>query len=417
MKKKNKAVAVKDKKTKKTGGVKLLNRVVSILEEARANVRRAVNSQMVIAYWLIGREIVRELQHGDERAEYGKRLLEDLSARLMERYGKGFSVTNLKYFRMFYQVYSHRVPEISHPVGDELSPPPKGHPVGDQFSGEQKSYPVGSQFIGEKKGHLVGDQFIKGFHQGLSWSHYRSLMRVKKRDARDFYEIEGANSGWSRRQLERQISTLFYERMLASQDKKTMLLEAGKEKDDLMPMDVLKDPYVLEFLDLPDVPYLHEADLESAIIDRLQQFLLELGKGFSFVARQKRMRFDDEDFYVDLVFYNYLLKCFVLIDLKIGKLTHQDIGQMDGYVRMYEEHCKAKGDNPTIGLILCSEKNEAVAKYSVLNESKQLFAAKYLTYLPTEKELQRELKRERELIEMNISSDATNTGLKRKPKR
>jgi predicted nuclease of restriction endonuclease-like (RecB) superfamily len=187
---------------------------------------------------------------------------------------------------------------------------------------------------------------------------------------------------------------------LASKDKKGMLMDVRKENGaDLNPMDVLKDPYVLEFLDLPDVDRLHESTLESAIIYNLQHFLLELGKGFSFVARQKRMRFEDEDFYVDLVFYNFHLKCFLLIDLKIGKLTHQDIGQMDSYVRMFEAHFKVQGDNPTIGLVLCSEKNEAIAKYSVLNESKQLFAAKYLTYLPSEKEPQEELQRERSLIE------------------
>jgi predicted nuclease of restriction endonuclease-like (RecB) superfamily len=225
-------------------------------------------------------------------------------------------------------------------------------------------------------------------------------MRVDKKKAMDFYETETAECGWSKRQLERQIHSLFYERLLMSKDKKGMLLEARAEEDGgLKHVDVLKDPYVLEFLDLPDTAKMHESDLEQAIIDNLQHFLLELGKGFSFVARQKRMRFGDEDFYVDLVFYNFILKCFLLIDLKIGKLTHQDIGQMDGYVRIYEEHGKVEGDNPTIGLILCSEKNEAIARYSVLNDSKQLFASKYMLYLPTEEELQRELERERRLIE------------------
>ena len=210
---------------------------------------------------------------------------------------------------------------------------------------------------------------------------------------------EAADQNWSTRQLDRQISTLYYERLLASREKEPVKQEAAGKLARLEPEYFIRDPYVLEFLNLKDYPGLRESTVEQAIIDKLQEFLLELGKGFSFVARQKGMRFGDEDFYVDLVFYNFILKCFVLIDLKLGKLTHQDIGQMDGYVRMYEEHAKVEGDNPTIGLILCSQKNEAIARYSVLNNSKQLFASKYMLYLPTEKELEEELKRERQKIE------------------
>jgi len=210
---------------------------------------------------------------------------------------------------------------------------------------------------------------------------------------------EAADQNWSTRQLDRQISTLYYERLLASREKEPVKQEAAEKLARVEPEGFIRDPYVLEFLNLKDYPGLRESTVEQAIIDKLQEFLLELGKGFSFVARQKRMRFGDEDFYVDLVFYNFILKCFVLIDLKLGKLTHQDIGQMDGYVRMYEEHAKVEGDNPTIGLILCSQKNEAIARYSVLNNSKQLFASKYMLYLPTEKELEEELKRERQKIE------------------
>jgi len=225
-------------------------------------------------------------------------------------------------------------------------------------------------------------------------------MSVERPDAREFYEAEAVACGWNKRQLERQIHSMFYERLLASPDKQRLLSQARSEKsDELKPIEVLKDPYILEFLNLPDDPNLHESELETAIIDNLQNFVLELGNGFSFVARQKRMRFDDEDFYIDLVFYNFILKCFVLIDLKIGKLTHQDIGQMDGYVRMFEEQSKVAGDNPTVGLILCSQKNEAIARYSVLSESEQLFASKYMLYLPAEEELRRELVRERRLIE------------------
>jgi predicted nuclease of restriction endonuclease-like (RecB) superfamily len=340
----------------------LFERVAAILEAARGQVVRAVNAQTVTAYWLIGREIVEALQGGQARAVYGERLIGELSRRLVERYGKGFSATNLGYFRQFYLAYPSRLApgEIPHPTGGELE---------------------------------------SGFHPALAWSHYRALMRVEKPEARAFYEREAAACGWSKAQLERQIESLYYERLLASRDKKGML-EAGRQGlGGLRPVDLLKDPYVLEFLDLPDAPRLHESALEAAILANLQGFLLELGKGFAFVARQKHMRLDDEDFYVDLVFYNYVLKCFVLIDLKVGKLTHQDIGQMDSYVRMFEAHARGEGDNPTIGLILCSKKNEAVARYSVLHESRQLFAARYLTYLPSEEELARELERERQLIE------------------
>lgn len=354
----------------------LFDRIAVILDRARSDIVRRVNSQTVIAYWLIGREIFQELQAGEKRATYGQTLLKNLSGKLQERYGKGFSITNLKLFRIFYLAYPNRLSQIGHPVGDLSEQTTMGHPTGDQFKSN------------------------KEFHPNLSWSHYRALMRVEKPSAKNFYETEAVAGGWSKRQLERQIHSLFYERLLASKDKKGMLMDVQKETGTaLNPMDVLKDPYILEFLDLPDVDRLHESTLESAIIYNLQHFLLELGKGFSFVARQKRMRFEDEDFYIDLVFYNFHLKCFLLIDLKIGKLTHQDIGQMDSYVRMFEAHFKVQGDNPTIGLVLCSEKNEAIAKYSVLNESKQLFAAKYLTYLPSEKELQEELQRERSLIE------------------
>ena len=225
------------------------------------------------------------------------------------------------------------------------------------------------------------------------------LIRVDNPDARQWYMNEAAEQNWSTRQLSRQISALYYERLLASRERKSVEQEAEGKIAALEPEHFIRDPYVLEFLNLRDYPALRESRIEQAIIDKLQHFLLELGKGFSFVARQKRMRFEDEDFYIDLVFYNYILKCFVLIDLKIGSLTHQDIGQMDGYVRMYEDLYKVKGDNPTIGLILCSKKNEAIARYSVLSDNKQLFASKYMLHLPTEEELRLELERERKMIE------------------
>ena len=342
----------------------LLGRIASILDAARSQVVRAINHATVSAYWHVGREVVEALQQGDERAAYGKALIERLAQQLTDRYGKGFSATNLGYFRQFYLAYRDRIP---HPVGGE-SPPT--------------------------------------FHPNLSWSHYRALMRVTDADARRFYETEAVRANWSRRDLERQINSLYHQRLLASADKNDILQSQRQPEKALRPVDVLKDPYVLEFLDLPSAPQLHESQLEDAIITRLQQFLLELGRGFSFIARQQRLRFGDKDFYVDLVFYNYVLKCIVLVDLKIGELTHQDIGQMDGYVRLYEEQHRLDGDNPTIGLILCSEKNEAVARYSVLHESQQLFASRYRFTLPSEEELQRELQRERALIENQMDCGA-----------
>ncbi len=361
----------------KIDGDSLFQRVVFILEQARANVVKSVNSSMVVAYWLIGKEIIEELQKGKERAEYGSQVIKNLSKRLTERYGKGFSVTNLKYFRTFYQAYLHRLREIGHPKGDLFKNSKKSHPLGDQLA------------------------VPAGFKSNLGWSHYRALMRVSNPQARDFYEIEAAECGWGKSQLERQIQTAYYERILKNKGSKGLLSINRKRLagESLAPIHTLKSPFVLEFLDLPDTPNLHEKDLEQAIINNLQSFLLELGRGFSFVARQKHIRFDEDDFYVDLVFYNFILKCFLLIDLKIGKLTHSDIGQMDGYVRLFEDRFKVKGDNPTIGLILCSDKGEAVAKYSVLKESKQLFASKYLKFLPSEEELRLEIQKERKFIE------------------
>jgi len=358
----------------KPDGNSLFDRVISILEQARSNVVQSVNTNMVVAYWLIGREIVEEIQGGDERAEYGKKVAKNLSIQLLECYGKGFSTTNLWYFRQFYLAYEDRI-KILHPAGGELQNSTKSSPSGSKLN--------------------------SGFSPQLSWSHYRALMRVKKEVVRDFYEQEAAECGWSKVQLERQIQTSYYERILSHHGEQGLLPE-NRERltgEPIEPIHLLKSPMVLEFLDLPDSPKLHENGLEQAIINNLQSFLLEMGKGFSFVARQKHIRIDDNDFYMDLVFYNYILKCFLIIDLKIGKLTHRDIGQMDGYVRTFENRFKIEGDNPTIGLILCSDKSEAVAKYSILSESRQLFASKYLDFLPSEKELKAEIEKERRVIE------------------
>ena len=350
----------------------LYQEILAVLQSARAGVYRAVNAAMVQAYWHVGRLIVEHEQGGAKRAAYGEAVLDDLSQRLMAEFGRGFDVTNLRKMRQFYRMF-----EIRDAV--RLESGKRTRDTARLVSGVE---PIR---------HTAGDE--------LSWSHYRLLMQVENPAAREWYMNEATDQHWSSRQLDRQISALYYERLLASRKKAPVRKEARKKLAAVTPEQFIRDPYVLGFLDLKDYPALRESTVEQAIIDNLQAFLLELGKGFSFVARQRRMRFEDEDFYVDLVFYHYLLRCFVLIDLKVGKLTHQDIGQMDSYVRMFDAHARPKGDNPTIGLILCSKKNEAIAKYSVLNEGSQIFAAKYVKILPTEQELTREIERERRLID------------------
>jgi predicted nuclease of restriction endonuclease-like (RecB) superfamily len=366
-------------------GKNLFDRVVSILEQARSNVVRAVNNNMVIAYWLIGREVVQQIQGGDERAEYGKQIIEQLSAELNNKYGRGFSTTNLRYFRTFHTTYSDRIPEIRHIGGGEF----KATGNRQTQSGVLAAMEMAVKQIGIKR----------GFSPNLGWSHYRALMNVEYQNERLFYEIEAEAEGWEVKHLERQIHTFLFARLLKSRDKGTVLELACQGQRINTPADTIKNPYILDFLGLPNSRVYHESEIEKAIIDNLQSFLLELGKGFAFVGRQKRMQFDDDYFYIDLVFYNCILKCYLLIDLKIGELAHQDVGQMDSYVRMFDDKYIAEGDNPTIGLILCAKKNKTIARYSVLNDSKQLFASKYMLYLPTEEELRRELERERRLIE------------------
>ncbi len=323
----------------------LASQIAEIVQQARGQVRQNVNQAMVASYWEIGRLIVEHEQQGRERAAYGQRQLADLSTRLTELFGKGFDISNLRNMRRFYQAF----------------------PIRDAVRLE------------------------------LGWTHYRTLLRVENPAAREWYLREAISQNWSSRALDRQIGVLYYERLLSSKDKALVEAEAAQYTESLAEtrQDFLRDPYVLDFLNLNTGRFL-EGDLEQAIMDNLQNFLLELGKGFAFVARQQRVSFADEDFYLDLVFYNYKLKCFLLVDLKLGRLTHQDMGQMDTYVRLYDEQIKGADDNPTIGLVLCSEKSEAVVRYSVLAEQQQLFAAKYLAYLPSEAELKHELERERE---------------------
>lgn len=327
----------------------LFARIVRILENARNRAYKSVNAEMVKAYWKIGREILEEEQQGGERAEYGKALIEQLSERLTQKYGKNLSSRNLRYMRQFYRGF------------------PKWNAVRSE----------------------------------LTWTHYRLLLKVEKEHAREYCLKEAIEGNWSTRTLDRQINSLYYERVLMSgvEHSPAVKEEANSKKEVMVPQNIIKDPYVLEFLDLKPNRAFYEKELEQGLIDKLQEFLLELGKGFSFVKRQYRFSSEDEHFYIDLVFYNYILKCFLLIDLKTGKLTHQDIGQMDMYVRYFEDKVRNEDDNPTIGLILCLEKNKALAKYSLLKDSKQIFASKYKLYLPTEEELRKEIEREREIVE------------------
>jgi predicted nuclease of restriction endonuclease-like (RecB) superfamily len=336
---------------------RLFNRVAAILEEARAHVVRTVNNRMVVAYWLIGREIVQEEQGGKPRAGYGDALLEDLSRRLTARYGTGYSVTNLKNFRTFHLVYADRVPAIRHEARDELPE-------------------------------------ARGFSSELSWTHYRLLMRVENQQARSFYEIEAVQGRWSTPDLERQINSLLFERLLKSRNRKGVLALARQGSQPRKPADILKDPFVLEFLGLPQGHELVENRLEQTLIGHMRQFLLELGCGFAFVARQRRLTLDGDHFYVDLVFYHTRLKCYVLIDLKVGKLTQQDLGQMQLYVNYYDREWCASDDNPTVGLILCTDRNEAMVRYTLPEGQKRIFAARYRVALPSESELERILRRD-----------------------
>ena len=334
----------------KVENIQIYESIRAALEQARMSVAKAVNSAMVNVYWEIGKQIAEAV---GERAEYGKGLIKYLAERLTVEFGKGFTQANLRNMRQFYQTFPN-------------------------------CYALRSE---------------------LSWTHYRRLMRVDNQERREFYLKECADCGWTYRQLERQINTFYYDRLLAT--KKEHHDELAKEihlsEPTTDPDYILKDPYILEFLDLKENIKYSETELEKALIDGLQEFLLELGKGFSFVSRQKRITTDDGEHYkIDLVFYNYILKCFVVIDLKTGKLNYQDIGQIDFYVRLFDDKLKQPDDNPTIGIILCADKDESIVKYSVLADKENLFAAKYMSYLPSEEELKNQIQRERELIERKL---------------
>jgi predicted nuclease of restriction endonuclease-like (RecB) superfamily len=319
-----------------------IQEIKQILITARQQSYRAINTAMIEAYWKIGQKIVLQEQNGNEKANYGEAVLKELSKNLSAEFGKGFSYANLRNFRQFYLTYPD----------------------------EQICYTVCSK---------------------LSWSHNRLIMRIDNLKTRQFYLKEACQENWSVRTLERNIKTFYYNRLLSSK----VISSEDTVGNNIDIKDFIKDPYVFEFLDIPEPQINSEKEVESILIQNFQVFLMELGKGFSFVGRQYRISSETEHYYIDLVFYNYLLKCFVLFDLKIGKLNHQDIGQMDMYRRMFDDLKKPEGDLPTIGIILCTEKSETVVKYSIINDSPHLFATKYLPYLPSEKELIDEIEREK----------------------
>lgn len=314
----------------------LFEQIKNVLDEAHRQVARSVNTTIVKAYWQVGKYIVEYEQQGKGRAEYGKGVIKNLSTRLMKEYGSGFTATNLKIMRQFYLYY------------------PKGHALRDQ----------------------------------LSWTHWRALLTVQDETARNYYLQECVAGNWSTRQLERQINTMYYERMLASRDKDAVRAEIEQTAPKtLQPREIIHDPFILEFLGIRQGEHFLEGDLEQMLISKLQHFLLELGRGYSFVARQKRISFGDKHFYIDLVFYNIPARCYVLIDLKIDELTHQDLGQMQMYVNYYTRKLMNPGDNPPVGIVLCAEKNDAVVRYTLPEGENQIFAAKYMTYLPTQEEI------------------------------
>ena len=333
-----------------------INEIKRILKNARQKAYTAVNSAMVEAYWEIGRRIVEEEQRGKERAEYGKEIVKNLSKELTEEFGKGFSRRTLWEMRKLY-VY---------------------------FSDYEK---------------------VRTLFAQLTWSHFQKVLRVSDEKARIFYLTEAAENMWSVRTLDRNISTLYYDRIVASIDKKTVEDEMKEKTKKLQAEEFIKNPVVLEFLDLPTNMSYTESQLEKALTDDIQKFMMELGKGFAFVERQQHIRTENSDFYIDLVFYNYILKCFVIVELKTEKLTHQDIGQLDMYVRMYDDLKKQENDNPTIGLLLCTETDGTIIKYSVLNDNKNLFASKYVNYLPSEEELINEIERQKTLFESRNNNE------------
>ncbi|HAY3535420.1 PDDEXK nuclease domain-containing protein [Elizabethkingia anophelis] len=333
-----------------------INDIQDILESARQKSYAAINTVMLEAYWKVGKRIVDEEQEGRERADYGKYIIRNLSEELTKNFGKGFSERTIREYRQFYMLFpDFQVNEIWRTLSAKLT-----------------------------------------------WSHFQKVFKIQNPDARTYYLKESVENQWSVRALDRNISTLYFERLLMSPEKK--LNEEEADSSNYNKFEFIKNPTVLEFLNLPSNIGYTEKDLEKALLDNLQKFILELGKGFAFVKRQKLIRTEHNEFFIDLVFYNFKLKCFVLIDLKTNRITHQDIGQMDMYVRMYDDLIKNKEDNPTIGIVLCTETDADIAKYSILKENEQLFATKYKLYLPTEEELREEIEREKEIFKSQFEN-------------
>jgi len=351
------------------------HQIVSLLQEARLQVVRTVNHKMVYTYFNIGKMIVEEEQNGKERAEYGKQLLKGLSQRLTEEFGKGFSVDSLEKMRLFFLIYS------------------KSSTLSTNSDSKQISETVSRISEVDEKSHTLSAIFeTENLSFVLTWSHYTFLMRIENKDERSFYEIESAKNNWSLRELKRQYDSALYTRLSLSRDKEEVKKLSEKGQIIEKPKDIIKDPYILEFLGLPEKHSYSETDLEEEIISKLEHFLLELGNGFTFVARQKRITFDDKHFRIDLVFYNRILKCFVLIDLKIGELKHQDLGQMQMYVNYYDREMRLEDENKTIGIVLCQNKSEAVVKYTLPENNEQIFASKYKTVLPSKEVLEQLIK-------------------------
>lgn len=362
----------------------LVNDLKIIVSKARSKAFAAVNYSLVERNWRIGKRIVEEEQNGEARAEYGKHIIEVASAALTEEFGKGFSETNIRTFRKFFLIFRNL--EIQQTVSAE-SNLPKQQTLSDNLS---------SHF---QKGQTPPAQFKLRL---LPWSHYERLIRIEDKRARDWYAKEAFEQGWSYRTLSRNINTLYYERLLMSKDKAPVEKEMKEKTNEFQQdkLEYIKSPVVMEFLGLPSDSSLKESKLESAIIDNLEKFLMEMGKGYALVARQQHIRTEENDYYIDLVFYNYLIKSFILVDLKVNRITYQDVGQMDMYLQMYDKKKKGPDDNPTIGIILCTETDSDVARYSTLAKNDQMFAAKYKLYLPDKEDLRREIERQKELYLM-----------------
>lgn len=422
---------MKKKSTLPPQDTALFRRIRAIWVGAQQHASRSVNSSHVCANWFVGQQLVEAEQNGEARAAYGSALLETLSRDLSAIFGDGFSQASLRYMRLFYSMYQSLIP-IHHPLGDESEPEQAFTPLPNALesgsaapepftlartdelavtdSGKESDKAVSKRSIlpderavqlalERVRTHVAKHGWKPGLlHPGLSWRHYRALIKVSHREARDFYEIEALRSGWTGRALERQVNSLLFERLLKSRDKEGILKLAREGNIVGQPTDMLKDPFVLEFLDMPESHTLVESKVEAAILSHLRVFLLELGTGFAFVGRQVRLTLEGDHFYPDLVFYHIPLKCYVIIDLKTRKLSHGDLGQMLLYVNYYDREIIGPGDNPTLGLILCTEKNDSVVRYVLDERNQQIFASRYQMMLPSEETLCLELKRELERL-------------------